>query len=548
MSDGTFNRPRRQFEPRAHDERGRDFEAQQFRAPDQGATDQRDPGSDPLLELARLIGQTDPFAPAQGRANEAGKYDGRVAEVPRNLNSQDRNSQDRVSQDRATFARPPSRDYAPSRDQSHEDRPYQGRSSEDRLSLDETARGRHDPDFVRRDPQAAAPHVPVPSTHPDPDRSGMHYATDNSGFSRLSGRDEYPVAPQQAQADGEDYADGDHDADLQHQPAHDLQGEYDDEYAEDEYGQDGEYEYESEDEQPGDGRSGVKRRNTTKVVMAVLGLAVFGSAAAFGYRTIFKASPSGPTPVIRADNSPTKVMPAGADSNPKPINDRLGDRSGERLVRRDEDPIDVGASYRSGASGVVGTSGPFQGTTTPPPPATVPASTGPASPTDPKRVHTVTIRADQGAAAPDRTAPLDRAPPPSSRAAAPPRQAAAPPPPATSGAPTAITPDAAPARVAAAAPAPAPAPPVVPRPSEAGGFVVQLSAQKSEAEAQAAFRAMQAKYSALSGRQPLIRRKDQGERGIFYAAQVGPFGVKGDADQFCETLKSAGGSCFVQKN
>jgi SPOR domain len=83
---------------------------------------------------------------------------------------------------------------------------------------------------------------------------------------------------------------------------------------------------------------------------------------------------------------------------------------------------------------------------------------------------------------------------------------------------------------------------------EAGGFVVQLSAARSEPEAQAAFRTMQAKYSVLSGRRPLIRRKDQGERGIFYAAQVGPFDAKSDADQVCETLKSAGSTCFVQKN
>jgi len=94
------------------------------------------------------------------------------------------------------------------------------------------------------------------------------------------------------------------------------------------------------------------------------------------------------------------------------------------------------------------------------------------------------------------------------------------------------------------------APEAAMRAVEAGGFgfVVQLSAQRSEPEARAAFRTMQAKYSVLSGRQPLIRRKDQGERGIFYAAQVGPFGVKSDADQLCETLKSAGGTCFVQKN
>jgi cell division septation protein DedD len=92
------------------------------------------------------------------------------------------------------------------------------------------------------------------------------------------------------------------------------------------------------------------------------------------------------------------------------------------------------------------------------------------------------------------------------------------------------------------------APEAATRAIDAGGFVVQLSATRSEPEAQAAFRTMQAKYSVLSGRQPLIRRKDQGERGIFYAAQVGPFGVKSDADHLCETLKSAGGTCFVQKN
>jgi hypothetical protein len=96
--------------------------------------------------------------------------------------------------------------------------------------------------------------------------------------------------------------------------------------------------------------------------------------------------------------------------------------------------------------------------------------------------------------------------------------------------------------------APPAAPEAAARGIEAGGFVVQLSAQRSEPEAQAEFRMMQAKYSVLSGRQPLIRRKDQGERGIFYAAQVGPFGVKRDADQLCETLKSVGARCFVQKN
>ena len=52
----------------------------------------------------------------------------------------------------------------------------------------------------------------------------------------------------------------------------------------------------------------------------------------------------------------------------------------------------------------------------------------------------------------------------------------------------------------------------------------------------------------LSGHELLVRRKDLGDKGIFFAAQVGPFGVKSDADQLCESLRAAGGACFVQKN
>jgi hypothetical protein len=81
---------------------------------------------------------------------------------------------------------------------------------------------------------------------------------------------------------------------------------------------------------------------------------------------------------------------------------------------------------------------------------------------------------------------------------------------------------------------------------ETGGFVVQLSAHRSEADAEAAFRALQVKYPVLSGREPLIRRRDLGERGIFFAVQVGPFSVQSAADQLCETLKTVGAACFTQ--
>jgi hypothetical protein len=80
------------------------------------------------------------------------------------------------------------------------------------------------------------------------------------------------------------------------------------------------------------------------------------------------------------------------------------------------------------------------------------------------------------------------------------------------------------------------------------GYVVQVTVVHSEADAQSEFRRLQAKYSSvLGGREPLIRRKDLGERGVFFVAQVGPFGAKSEADQLCGQLKSAGGTCFVEK-
>jgi cell division septation protein DedD len=83
--------------------------------------------------------------------------------------------------------------------------------------------------------------------------------------------------------------------------------------------------------------------------------------------------------------------------------------------------------------------------------------------------------------------------------------------------------------------------------NESDSWVVQLSAQRTEAEAQSAFRAAQTKFSMLAGHQLLIRKKDQGERGVFYAAQLGPLS-RTEANQLCSKLKSAGGSCFIQRN
>ena len=119
-------------------------------------------------------------------------------------------------------------------------------------------------------------------------------------------------------------------------------------------------------------------------------------------------------------------------------------------------------------------------------------------------------------------------------------------------APLALNPEPAPggARSGAASAQPAPyRAAALPSGAESGNYVVQISSQRSESEAQASFRALQTKYpNVLGSRQPLIRRADLGSKGVYYRAQVGPFATADDANQLCGNLKAAGGQCIVQRN
>jgi cell division septation protein DedD len=82
-----------------------------------------------------------------------------------------------------------------------------------------------------------------------------------------------------------------------------------------------------------------------------------------------------------------------------------------------------------------------------------------------------------------------------------------------------------------------------------GGYVVQVSSQKNEADAQASYRALQSKFpTVLGSRAPLIKRADLGDKGVYYRAMVGPFGSQDEATQLCGSLKTAGGQCVVQRN
>ena len=79
-----------------------------------------------------------------------------------------------------------------------------------------------------------------------------------------------------------------------------------------------------------------------------------------------------------------------------------------------------------------------------------------------------------------------------------------------------------------------------------GGFSVQLGVRSSAAEAKAALRQMQAKYTQLAGKPELIRQAEVNGKTIF-RVRVGPL-EKGEATSLCSALQGAGGQCFVAKN
>jgi hypothetical protein len=268
-----------------------------------------------------------------------------------------------------------------------------------------------------------------------------------------------------------------------------------------------------------------KRRGGLMTVAAVVGLAVVAAAGVFGYRAW--TSPSGAAaepPVIKAEQAPTKIVPATSNSdNPanKQIYDRIGDRGGEKVVPREEQPVDVRSAARAMPPGAAGTP---TSTGSVLPPLAAPAQQGTVAGTEPKKVKTVAIRPDQP------TGPMPAGP--IGRGAA---------------APAPITP--APTRSTGTQPMQPVPVRTATASAEAGSYVVQVASQRSEAEAQASFKALQSKYPAVLGsRQAVIRRADLGDKGVYYRAQIGPFPTQEDAADMCGSLKAAGGQCIVQKN
>lgn len=467
--------------------------------------------SDPLAELARLIGQTDPFG-TMGRANQP---------VPPRPAARD------------PYQRPPEPPYQRPAEPSYQ-----------RPAEPDVAPPAGPPPWLQR-----ANRQEVPQQEPPPDYPSAVHPLQRYAAARPAPEPDFQEEPRYAdEPDPSRYDDA-----LYGQLDSGAQGfQHDPAYADDAYAyQDG---YEDGADEPVQ-----KRRGGMLTVVVVLALAVVGTGAAFAYRTYMGSPRSGEPPIIKADTSPTKIVPAPSDGSAK-LPDRMAAGDGtEKIVPREEAPVDVNA--KAGPRVVFP---PLNQNGNPPSPASVApnqplasAGNGTLPNNEPRKIRTLTVHGDQ----PDGSAvPVGSAPPAAAKQAPAARTAVAPPPAAPRNPPTSANASAnAPLSLVPQANQPAPATeprtrvantnPVQTAPGGSGGYVVQVSSQRSEADAQASFRALQGKFPAVLGsHSPLIKRADLGEKGVYYRAMVGPFGTSEEASQFCGNLKSAGGQCVVQRN
>ncbi len=223
------------------------------------------------------------------------------------------------------------------------------------------------------------------------------------------------------------------------------------------------------------------------VVLAIIALiVVFAGVVFFAYKQGLKQGAQDNPPVIRADDSPTKVAPLNPGGMKIPHQDRSvydrmsgsGESDGlpdtEHLLPKAEEPI-----------------------------AMQPAA--PAVPPAPTDVQPAPV------------SPVETTPPTS---------------PAVTQAP-------------AASATPEPQPPTKAASAAAGGYVAQLAAFRDEASARTEFRNLQKKFPSLVGMTPDIQKADLGDKGIYYRLRAG-YLDKSVAQTLCTELKAKGQACLVR--
>jgi hypothetical protein len=521
-------------------------------------------GGDPLAELARLIGQNDPFS-------DFARDQGRAPAPAHNSRRPDPNSNPMASDWQAHPA--PYRD-APHARQAPQQTPHYGQGAPAHDAFQGAPDEQHDyPESYPGEPAPDGQYAPQDYAPPargfDPQQQRGFDPQQSRGFDPQQ-FDPQQFDPQQGYGDQRQgsgaYGSGAYGDQRGYAPQNNSfqppQGQRG--YASESYYRGAPHDEDMYEDQPR-----ARRRGGMLTVMAVLALAVIGTAGAFGYRAVFSNAGSVLTPpTIRADAGPNKVVPTSqaSDASGKLIYDRVGDKGQpERLVSREEQPADIKTAAPPPrvvlSSGMTNPIAPVPSTPVPPsapafaaPPAPAAAAApGANASTEPKKVRTLTIRPDQPtetASAAPAAAPATRPVPPVEPVPATttvrtttvrPQMAQNDP-----NAPLSLTPNSTAQRGAmrtASAPATQPA-----ATASGSAYAVQVTSQRTEAEAQSSYQALQAKYPGVLGnRQASIRRADLGDKGTYYRAQV-PFGSQGEASEFCASLRAAGGQCVVQRN
>src|SRR5215210_822894 len=273
---------------------------------------QENPVNDPLAELARLIGQTDPFADLRRQAARAAEQDQR-----------------RAGDEQADW-----------RAAEHQEEHQQAAAAE----RDYAARSSHGPAASYYAQPAEDPRYEEPR-YGDARRQSRFYtsADPHDGAHPRDGYVEQPLPEQHYASPG---------VQPEHESAHSAYDDRSGALPSDTHGAlyDSQQGYAADEEDFYEDEPSPRSRKVWMTAAAVCALAVVGSASAFGYRAIFgKAGSSAPPPVITANASPIKVVPPApaVDAQAGKISyDRFaGDKGpGEKVVVREEQPVDVNAA------------------------------------------------------------------------------------------------------------------------------------------------------------------------------------------------------------
>lgn len=239
-----------------------------------------------------------------------------------------------------------------------------------------------------------------------------------------------------------------------------------------------------------------------------------------------------------APQAPEIVAPATSTETP-----RIAAAETETAVPVQTQPIVVAPQTETAATTETAAVQPQAGETPAPAPVEPAAPAVPEIVTQTEQAVEAVVETPAPAAPVPTVTPRKKPQPPVQVAAAPSAQTA----PAAQAAPAAAQQQDGPLNLSNTANAPAPSAPSSSGSIPSGTYIVQVTSQRSAAAASNAYAGLQRQYPGVLGnRNAVIVAADLGDRGVFYRARI-PTGSRGEANTLCESLKGAGGDCFVRR-